>query len=349
MTGSRVTDVLVAGAGPAGLATALLAARAGFDVRVVDPRVGNGGNPSPIDKACGEGLMPGAVAALASLGVRPTGREFAGIEYHDGRRLAVADFPAGPGLGVRRTALSSALLQAVADAGVPVQPGAVRSVVQDGDGVTVDGHRYRYLIGADGLHSPISRMLDLDRPAKGRQRWGQRRHFGVAPWSDRVQVHWSPRGEAYVTPVADDLVGVAVLSSQRVPFAEQLSWFPEIVDRVAGSDGGPVRGAGPLRRRTTKRVDGRVLLVGDASGYVDALTGEGVAVSLACAQALVECLQRGRPGDYEKRWRTASLRYRALTSGVLWASGRPLLRRRIVPAAAALPWVFGGVVGQLAR
>lgn len=349
MTRGGAADILVAGAGPAGLATALLASRAGFDVRVLDPRVGAGGEASPIDKACGEGLMPGAVAALASLGVRPTGREFAGIEYQDGHRRAVADFPAGPGLGVRRTALSSALLQAVAGAGVPVRPGAVRSVVQDGDGVTVDGQRYRYLIAADGLHSPITRTLDLDRPAKGRPRWGQRRHFGVAPWSDRVQVHWSPRGEAYVTPVADDLVGVAVLSSERVPFAEQLSWFPEIADRVAGSDGGPVRGAGPLRRRTTRRVAGRVLLVGDAAGYVDALTGEGIAVSLACAQALVDCLRQGRPAEYEKRWRAASLRYRALTSGVLWASGRPVLRRRIVPAASALPWAFRGVVGQLAR
>lgn len=348
MTGGRVTDILVAGAGPAGLATAVLAARAGFDVRVVDPRVGTG-DPSPIDKACGEGLMPGAVAALRSLGVRPSGREFAGIEYVDGRRRAMADFPAGPGLGVRRTALSSALLTAAVDAGVPVEAGAVRAVDQDADGVTVDGLRYRYLVAADGLHSPVTRLLDLDRPAKGRQRWGQRRHFGVAPWSDRVQVHWSPHGEAYVTPVADDLVGVAVLSSRRVPLAEQLRWFPEIADRVAGSDGGPVRGAGPLRRRTSRRVAGRVLLVGDASGYVDALTGEGVAVSLACAQALVDCLQRDRPQDYENRWRRASLRYRALTSGVLWASGRPVLRRRIVPAAAAWPWVFRGVVGQLAR
>ena len=90
MSGGRMTDVLVAGAGPAGLATALLAARAGFDVRVIDPRVGAGGDPSPIDKACGEGLMPGAVAALRSLGVRPAGRESAGIEYADGRRRAVA-------------------------------------------------------------------------------------------------------------------------------------------------------------------------------------------------------------------------------------------------------------------
>lgn len=349
MTGSRVTDVLVAGAGPAGLATALLAARVGFDVRVLDPRVASTGEASPIDKACGEGLMPGAVHTLRSWGVRPTGREFVGIEYHDGGRRAVADFAAGPGLGVRRTSLSSTLLQAVADAGVPVHPGAVRSVEQDGDGVTVNGQRYRYLVAADGLHSPVSRMLGLERGAAGRQRWGQRRHFGLAPWSDRVQVHWSPHGEAYVTPVADDLVGVAVLSSRRIPFAEQLRWFPEIADRVAGSAGGPVRGAGPLRRRTTKRVAGRVLLVGDASGYVDALTGEGIAVSLACAQALVDCLRRGIPQAYEKRWRWASLRYRALTSGVLWASGRPVLRRRIVPAAAALPGVFRGVVGQLAR
>ena len=92
-----------------------------------------------------------------------------------------------------------------------------------------------------------------------------------------------------------------------------------------------------------------MLLVGDAAGYVDALTGEGIAVSLACARSLVDCVMPGDPAGYERRWRRDSRRYRSITSSLLWASGRSPLRRAIVPAAQRLPWVFSAAVGQLAR
>ena len=341
-------DLLVAGAGPAGLATALYAARTGLDVTVVEPRFA--GTDEPIDKACGEGLMPGAVAALADLGVDPPGRAFRGIGYLDGRHRAEALFRVGAGRGVRRTDLHSSLLSAAAAAGIAVLPGAVRGVVQNDECVTAAGVTARYLVAADGLHSPIARSLGLDVavPA-GRRRWGLRRHFQIEPWSDLVQVHWSDHAEAYVTPVGPSTVGVAVLSSDRRPFDEQLLGFPCLAARLAGVPGGAVRGAGPLRRRTSRRVADRVLLVGDAAGYVDALTGEGIAVSLACARALVDCVAGGRPEDYERRWLAQSRRYRAITSSLLWASGRPALRRALVPAAQRVPWVLSAAVGQLAR
>jgi len=340
-----VIDLLVAGAGPAGLATALFAARAGLVVTVVDPR------PAPIDKACGEGLMPGALRALHELGVDPPGYDFRGIGYRDGRHTAEALFRTGPGRGVRRTDLQAALLAAVRSAGVPVLQRAVSTIDQSAESVTAAGLTARYLAAADGLHSPIARTRGLVRPpaASRRPRWGLRRHFEVPVWSDLVQVHWSATAEAYVTPVAPGLVGVAVLSSDRAPFDVQLDRFPELADRVRGAAAGPVRGAGPLRRNTSAPADGRVLLVGDAAGDVDALTGEGIAVSLACAKALVECLSTGKPHHYESRWLRESRRYRTLTSSLLWASGRPVLRRGLVPAAQRVPWVFGAVVGQLAR
>ncbi len=342
-------DLLIAGAGPAGLATALYAARAGLDVTVVDPRVATE-NQKPIDKACGEGLMPGAVRALAELGVEPPGRPFRGIGYVAGDHRAEALFRSGAGLGVRRTDLHTCLLSAVRAAGVPVLPRAVGSVTQDENAVAAADLTARYLVAADGLHSPIARSLSLDVPVRGaRQRWGLRRHYEIQPWSDLVQVHWSERSEAYVTPVGSGLVGVAVLSGDRAGFDAQLAAFPALVERLTGTEGGAVRGAGPLRRRTSSRVAGRVLLVGDAAGYVDALTGEGIAVSLACARSLVDCVVTGRPADYEARWRRDSRRYRALTSSLLWASGRRTIRRAIVPAAQRVPWVFSGAVGQLAR
>jgi flavin-dependent dehydrogenase len=241
-------------------------------------------------------------------------------------------------------------MRAVLAAGITVQPLAVKDIRQDGDGVTAAGHRARYLVAADGLHSPISRSLGLDTTVRGaRQRWGLRRHFVVRPWTDLVEVHWSPGAEAYITPVGIDLVGVAVLSSDRMSFDQQLARFPALVERFAGVEGGPVRGAGPLRRRTSRRVAGRVLLVGDAAGYVDALTGEGIAVSLACSRSLVECVAAGRAADYEKRWLRESRRYRSITSALLWVSGRPALRRALVPAARTAPWLFSAAVQQLAR
>jgi flavin-dependent dehydrogenase len=338
-----VRDVLVVGAGPAGLAVALGAARAGLDVAVCERR------PGPIDKACGEGLMPGAVRALAALGVDPPGHDIEGIAYLCGTAAARASFTSGPGRGVRRTVLHEALLAAVDAAGVPVLHRRIGEVRQHDDHVRADDLCARYLVAADGLHSPIRRATGLAVRSTAPARWGQRRHYALPPWSDFVEVTWAAGAEAYVTPVADDVVGVAVLSSGRGSFEQQLAAFPVLANRIASAaPASDVRGAGPLRQRVRGRVAGRVLLVGDAAGYVDALTGEGIAVSLAAAAELVTCLVANRPEDYERAWLRVSRRSRLITSALLWARGRPALARSIVPVATKLPSVFTVAVDQLA-
>ncbi|MGI5156814.1 NAD(P)/FAD-dependent oxidoreductase [Microbispora sp. CA-102843] len=366
-------DVLVAGGGPAGLATAIHAALAGMEAVVVEPR------PGPVDKACGEGLMPTGAAALADLGVAvQDGRPFLGIRYVDGRHRVQAEFRNGHGLGVRRTALHTALARRARDLGVRVVPGRVEAVraADEGvrarvtgwpepcgpelggpqlDGPELDGPQLdgpelgaRWLVAADGLHSPIRARLGLDLPSGGPRRYGLRRHYRVAPWTDFVEVHWAPGGEAYVTPVGDDLVGVAVLSSERRPYDEHLAQFPDLLARLGGPPATPVRGAGPLRQRVRRRVAGRVLLVGDAAGYVDALTGEGISLALLSARALVDCLRAGRPEEYETAWRRLSRRSRLLTAALVRARRHPPAARMIVPAARRLPAVFGAAVRALA-
>lgn len=319
-----------------------------MDVVVCEKRSG------VLDKACGEGLMPGAVRALAALGVDPPGHPIDGITYRQGAVVAHAPFRNGTGRGVRRTELHDVLCAAVSGAGVPVLASSITDVSQHDDHVRAGSLRARYLVAADGLHSSIRDLVGLTDTAGGRTtptlRWGQRRHFALSPASSAVEVTWAPTSEAYVTPVASDAIGVAILSSVRGGFSEQLAAFPELAARLAGAQPlSRVRGAGPLRQRAAGRVAGRVLLAGDAAGYVDALTGEGLALSLSTAAELVRCLRAGRPADYERAWTRTSRRSRWLTETLLWARNRPVLARGIVPVAARAPWLFAAAVDQLAR
>jgi flavin-dependent dehydrogenase len=339
-----VRDLVVAGGGPVGLATALLAARAGLDVVVREPRTG------VVDKACGEGLMPGAVQELARLGVRPHGHPLRGIRYLDGHRTAEADFRDGDGLGVRRTTLHASLLEAALAAGVEVLPGRVTSYEARTDRVLVDGEAARYLVGADGLHSTVRRLAGLAGEPDRRRRHGLRHHVSVTPWSPYVEVHWSEVGEAYVTPVGPDLVGVAVLTAHRLPLADLLPAFPRLGERLRGAPAASdVRGAGPLRQRVVARSRGRVLLVGDAAGYVDALTGEGLALGLAQARTAVDAVAAGDTSGYDAACRRIGRRHVLLTETLLAAARVPAARRRLVPAASRFPALFGAAVHQLAR
>jgi flavin-dependent dehydrogenase len=343
-------DLLIVGGGPVGLATAILGAERGLRVAVAEPRNG------PVDKACGEGLMPPAVARLRALGVTPEGHVLSGIRYLDASHSADAPFHHGTGLGVRRTVLHAALADRAERCGVEVIPRRVSEFVQKEDCVETLGIRARFLVAADGLHSPLRRACGLDPPTTGQRqrrrrpaRFGIRRHYRIAPWTDFVEVHWATESEAYLTPVADDVVGVAILGPGKGDFAARLSAFPALGERFAaarqiGSD----RGAGPLRQDVSRRVHGRVLFVGDASGYLDALTGEGISVGLAQADALVACVADGRPEAYERSWRRVSRTSRLLTAGLLWTRNQPVLAPRIVPVAAALPPVFGFAVGRIA-
>lgn len=336
-------DLIVAGGGPVGLAAAIEARRRGLTVAVVEPRAG------AIDKACGEGLMPTTLARVRDLGAEVHGRPFVGIRYvRDGRSVA-ARFRAGPGLGVRRTVLHEALARRADAVGVDRVQGTVSEVVDDGDTVHAAGLRARWLVAADGLHSSVRRGIGLDVPTRGPARFGLRQHFAAVPWTDHVEVHWSERAEAYVTPVSEDLVGVAVLGPAGTGFAEALDDLPALRARLRDAE--PVsdlRGAGPLRQRAGAVRCGRVVLVGDAAGYVDALTGEGLATGLATARSAVAALSAGRPQDYPAAWARDTRTYRVLTSALLSVAAHRRARAALVPIATRVPLVFRGVVDLLA-
>lgn len=343
-------DLIVVGAGPVGLACAIEARLDGMDVLVVEPRSG------PIDKACGEGLMPGALAALHRIGVDPAGRPLAGIAYIDRDARVEHRFAERPGRGVRRTVLHAALAERAESLGARRAEGRVTGVSHSGDRVRLelaDGGSLEapWAIAADGLHSPMRRLLGLERrpQAEARRRFGVRRHYAVEPWSDLVEVHWSPVAEAYVTPVDERTVGVAVLGRRPLDQEAVLASLPGLASRLTGVETiGSLRGAGPLLQRARSRSSGRTLLAGDASGYVDALTGEGMRVGFAQARAAVAAVRAGDTEQYERAWRSTTRDFRMLTSALVIAA-RSRFRPRIVPTAAARPELFGSIVERLSR
>ena len=332
------TDVLIVGGGPGGLATALQARRQGLSVIVAEPR------ESPIDKACGEGLMPGGLAELTSLGVDPAGMPFYGIAYRNEHRRAEARFRTGPGRGVRRTTLHAALAARAKEQDTDWIQTRVTSVEQDAQGVTAAGVRAKWLVAADGLHSSVRRAVGIEATAGTPRRYGVRWHFRVPVWSDCVEVHWSRWGEAYVTPVEPDLVGVAILSRGQ----PDLAWFPWLARHLQGASRSHARGCGPLRQVVSRRVAGRVLLVGDAAGYEDALTGEGMSLAIKQAGAVVDAIVNDAPASYEAAWHRVTRNYRLLTRALVLASTPRLARRAVVPAGALLPCAFQFGVNILA-
>jgi flavin-dependent dehydrogenase len=335
MRGHR--DLAIVGGGPAGLGTAIFAAAEGLEVTVLERR------RFPIDKPCGEGLMPHGVRLLSSMGVRiEKCRPFEGIRYVDDWNVAEARFREGHGLGVRRVELSKALLARALELGVEVREEArVEKVTPFRDGATVStaggSLDAKWVVVADGLGS----LVPAARPGRFR-RFGARTHYRIAPWSSFVEVHWAKGAEAYVTPVSDDEVGVAFLWHEHAPnLDEMLSRFPHLALRLEGAEAlSSIQGAGPFSRRPRRLTAGRLALVGDASGYVDAITGEGVAIAFECARALARALKEGGLGSYESAHRRVMGRYRRLTEVVLALAAHPRLRRGVVATLAGHAMLF---------
>jgi flavin-dependent dehydrogenase len=298
-----ITDVFVCGAGPAGLAAAIAARLEGFDVVVADYF------KPPIDKACGEGLMPDGLAALAALGVFPSEESsgiFRGVRFVEAGRSVQARFANGFGRGLRRTALHEALYRRAAELGVTFEWSTQVLDVKDGLVRTgQDETRAKWVIGADGIHSRIRERLGLGRGRHLGRRIGLRQHFKVRPWGEFMEIHWSDRGQAYVTPIGPEEICVVVVGRERFrSVAASLLWFPELAARLRGAEiTSSQRGAvteGCLYDRVTS---GCTALVGDASGSVDAIAGQGLALSFMQARELATALRQGDLSLYQRAHR----------------------------------------------
>jgi len=356
-TTTRTLDLLVVGAGPAGLASAIAAARQGLQVEVIDAM------KPPIDKACGEGLMPSALAALATFGLDLTGNlsqsESAllrGIRYigqpstsHASSRNTVieATFLGGPGHGIRRTVLHQLLLDRAASLGIRFQwETVVQSLAQQNDSVQLSTNRRsfnaHYLVGADGHCSRIANWANLSRSTIYSTRIGLRQHYVIAPWTDHVEVYWSDRGQAYITPVSSTTVCVAFIAYQKFNRpAEALAHFPDLARRLAtaipsSAPRGSITYGSTLHRVTS----GNIALVGDASGSVDAIIGEGMALCFRQAAALAQSLRSDDLPAYQAAHRNIQ-RLPTLVSRSLLLMGRsPRLRACVLSAFEHNPNLF---------
>ena len=346
-------DVVVVGGGPAGLALAAASARLGLDVLVVEQR------RFPVDQPCGEGLLPAGLRALEALGLRSAigpgdASPVTAIRWIDlaGPALEVA-LPSPGGLGVRRTALSAALLAGAREAGARVLEAEALAHRRGAEAVevttTAGAVRGRILVAADGRGSAIRSREGLDAGPSHRPRFGVRRHLAVASSPSVVEVHLGEGVEAYVTPAGAGSVGVAFLFERGVTgkWPALLARFPALAARFEAAEAvSEDRGAGPLVRRSTARVRDRLVLLGDAAGSVDPLSGEGVSLGLAGALDLAALLPAAIAAGgghrallgWERAWGRRQRVAVGWTALLLALARRPALRRGLISAGSAVPW-----------
>jgi flavin-dependent dehydrogenase len=346
-------DVFIAGGGPAGLACAIALARKGHRVLVAD------GMKPPIDKACGEGLMPDTLAALRNLGIdlpalveaesaRILGIRF--IDTADGTTVQ-ARFPghAGEGRGVKRKTLHQLLLDRAIELGVVFSwETVVRGLTGQGsDHTTVETNRgsfhASYVVGADGHQSRIRSAAGLDRARITAQRVGLRQHFAIAPWTEFVEVYWSDRGQAYVTPISATEICVAFVAHTKfaagVP--EALAHFPQLAARLEGAQPSDApRGAITYSRKLHRVTKGNVALLGDASGSVDAVTGEGLSLAFRQALSLADAIHAGDLAAYQRSHLHMRRMPHLMASTMLLLDSSPLLRTCSIDLLARIPWLF---------
>jgi flavin-dependent dehydrogenase len=353
-------DVIVSGAGPAGLAVATTAASNGLATLALERRA------LPIDKACGEGILPRGVRVLEAMSLRrrlPGAAPFGAIAYfnEDGAAMEAA-LPRPGGLGIRRFELSQVLVETAQAAGVMVlERCAVRGHARSPHGVEVFSEAGTFqasvLVGADGLDSPIRGREGLDGRSVGLRRFGVRQRFATRYVPSRVEVHFAGVVEAYLTPIGHGQVALAFLwregALDRAVPSQLLMRFPELAARLGPIEPtSSIRGAGPFWRRARACVRDRLVLVGDAAGYVDALTGEGVSLGLVAGRLLGDLLPRALVrgascaalADYARAHDALFRRYAWPTRALLALAERPGLRSALVHFFARRPRAFERVL-----
>jgi flavin-dependent dehydrogenase len=363
-----MTDLIVVGAGPAGIVAATVAARAGARVRLLDRA------RFPRDKLCGDTVNPGALALLGRLkmagqleqgGLRVDGMMVTG----DDGVTVEARYPEGLcGRAMVRRDLDWSLLQEAIAAGVEFEPlTSVRRALPGArpqttvGGVVIDAGgsertlRSSVVIAADGRHSTLTFGLGLARHPERPRRWAVGAYFeNVAGLSSLGEMHIRQGRYIGVAPVPGGLANVCLVKPWAPPAGEfrdpeallrrELARDPRLADRFAGARlAGPPVVLGPLAVDvSSRRIDG-LILAGDAAGFIDPMTGDGMRFAVRggelAAQAALDALQHGW-----SRVHTRLDRQRRHEFAGKWRFNRTLRSLVALPVAVRV----GGAVASLA-
>jgi flavin-dependent dehydrogenase len=300
----------------------------------------------PIDKACGEGLMPDGVAALRTLGVRPEQHEhaiFRGIRFVGAQGFAEAHFPSGHGVGMRRTALHDAIYNRAMELGVEMKWGARVNGIGPGTAfIDQEAIETKWIVGADGQNSRIREWAWLSDCSPKSFRIGLRRHFRVQRWTDLVEVHWGDTGQAYVTPVAHDEICVAVISRNRhVNFDAVIAECPHLARNLRNAAPlDELRGSATATFNLRSVIGKSVALIGEASGSVDAVTGEGMTLAFRQAVQLGKAIASNDLSVYAAAHREIGRLPNLLGRAMLLMDRSARFRSRAVNALHRNPAIF---------
>ena len=342
-------EAIVVGGGPAGSATAALLAAAGHRVLLLDKAA------FPRHKACSEYVNAGGVQALRELGLAAE-VEAAGAHRMEAMRVHapngrsfLADFDGAEAgraaWGLSRYRLDALLLAWARSAGVEVAEKAhVRDLLRDdgrvaGVEATIGGARETIraplVVGADGRHSAVVRALGLGVAPRWPRRTGLVAHYRGVTGLDRWgEMHVGHRGYAGLAPLEDGLTNVAVVAdagdvggrsgSVEEFFAAALARLPAVAAKLAGAERvGDIRGVGPMAYRARATAGDGFLLVGDAAGFLDPFTGDGIYEALRGAQLAAPVASAAlRAGDTSaaalEPYRRARRRVFTTKRGVCW-------------------------------
>jgi len=335
------TDVFIIGGGPAGLAAAIASRQKGLDVIIAD------GSAPPIEKPCGEGMMPETLQALRTLGVKlnPTdGQKFSGICFAQQGARVSADFLQGPGLGLPRPILHQRMVARAEECGVQfLWHTPIGGIDSEGALFARGKVQARWIVGADGLSSRVRRWSALEATKRSSRRFAVRRHFRTRPWSNHMEIHWGRHAQAYVTPMGGDEICIVLLADhvEHTFFDRTLREFPELHEKLAGQEvSGRERGAVTAIRSLHHVQRGNVALVGDASGSLDAVTGDGMRLAFQQASALAAAMAAGDLRSYERAHRALARRPMRIGDLLLWLGRNPLVRSRAIRALQSRPDLF---------
>jgi flavin-dependent dehydrogenase len=337
-------DVLIVGGGPAGLATAIAAAQKGFRVAVVESR------KPPINKPCGEGLLPEAVESLGRLGIHLDagwGHPFEGFRFVDESHSASALLPRGRALGLRRTVLHRMLVDRAEGCGVALNWGArVSSFESRGAWVSGRWVPYRWLIGADGQNSIVRRFARLGSRWTIERRFGFRRHCAMPPWTNLVEVHWARRSQMVVTPTATDEICVSFfVDDPQMRLDRVLGQFPEVAARLSGAMPASTEAGSMIKFcRARGVVRGNIALVGDASCTVDAVSGQGVSLAFQQAHLVADALAAQNLGPYQFAHDRLTLTAIRVTRLLLVMNSSQWLRRKVLRLFSLRPNLFAKMI-----